>query len=289
MISRLTVFFLCVALHTNPLSAAKLNVVASFSILGDMLHEIAGDDINVTTIVGPNQDAHQYQPRPQDVKLIKNADLVFINGLYFEMWFDKLLKSSHSKAKIITATKGIKPRMLEKEIPDPHCWHNLTLAKIYVRNITDALVKALPQHKKKFEDNCKNFIKKIDAINDTYLQKFSNIPDEKRIVITSHDAFHYLGDAYGIRFISPLGVNTDSEPSPKDIREVITKIKDLKIKALFAEASLDKRLIRQIARESGVTVGGELFSDALSDQKQPASTFLKMANHNLSMLLTALT
>lgn len=287
MFSRITTLLICCVFSAN-LTAAKLNVVASFSILGDMLNEIGGEDIKVTTIVGPNQDAHQYQPRPQDVKLIKQADLVFINGLHFEMWFDKLLKSSHSKAKIITATKGIKPRMLDKKIPDPHCWHNLTLAKTYVDNVTAGLIAALPHKVEKLKKRQKEFLTKIDKIHEKFSVSFAKIPKKKRVVITSHDAFHYLGDAYGIQFISPLGVNTDSEPSPKDIQSVIRTIKKLEIKALFAEASIDKRLIQQIARESKVTVGGELFSDALSNAKQPASTFLKMAEHNLGALLKAL-
>lgn len=288
MISRFIVLLTGTMILSGSLCAAELKVVASFSILGDLVHEIGGDHIKITTIVGPNQDAHQYQPRPQDVKLLKEADLVFINGLHFEMWFDKLLKSSHAKAKVVTATQDIKPRMLEGRLPDPHCWHNLELALTYIRNIKEALVAALPQHREVFEKRHKTLHQKIEALHLKFKTSFSKIPAEKRVVITSHDAFFYLGDAYDIRFISPLGVNTDSEPSPKDIREVIAKIKTLNIKALFAEASLDKRLIKQIARESGVTVGGELFSDALSTKLQPAGTFLNMAEHNLSMLLKAL-
>ena len=289
-----------VALPPPAFAQEKLPVVASFSILGDFVREIGGDRVAVSTLVGPDGDAHVYSPTPADAKTVAGAKLVVVNGLKFEGWLTRLIKSSGTKATVATATKGIKPLELDDDHDhghghghghggeDPHAWQSIANAKIYVGNIRDALIAADPAGKAVYEANAVAYQTKLDALEAEVKAAVARIPVDRRKAITSHDAFGYFVKAYGIAFIAPQGVSTEAEASAKDVARIIRQIKAEKVPAVFLENITNPRLAEQIARESGAKIGGRLYSDALSAADGPAGTYIAMMKHNISQIEKAL-
>lgn len=265
----------------------RVNVVASFSILGDFVKNVGGDRVDVTTLVGPNGDVHVYDPAPSDAKMIAGAKLLVINGLGLEGWLPRLLQSSGSKAPIITATKGIAPLKIGSDA-DPHAWQSVANAKIYVANISDALVAADPADAELFRANARDYLAKLDALEGEAREAVAKIPPSRRKVISTHGAFGYFAAAYGIEFIAPLGVSTESEASARDIAGIITAIKREKVPAVFLENISDPRLIRRISAETGARVGGTLYSDSLTGEKGDAPTYIELVRHNIKALTGAL-
>jgi zinc/manganese transport system substrate-binding protein len=265
----------------------RLNVVASFSILGDFVRNVGGDRVNVTTLVGPDSDVHVYTPAPADAKKIADARLVFINGLGLEGWLPRLVQSSGGKANIVTASQGITPRRLGSDA-DPHAWQSVADAKVYVTNIRDALVTANPADAEVYRANAQAYQAKLDALDREVREAVAQIPPAHRKVISTHDAFGYFASAYGIEFIAPLGVSTESEASARDIAGIITQIKTAKIPAVFLENITDPRLMQRIASETGARVGGTLYSDSLTGEKGDAPTYIDMVRHNIKALTSAL-
>ena len=264
-----------------------LNVVASFSIIGDFVRNVGGDRISVTTLVGPDGDVHVYTPAPADAKKIADANLLVVNGLGLEGWLPRLVQSSGSKAVIVTATDGIAPLRIE-QAADPHAWQSVVDARIYVANIRDALVTADPADAEAFRANAAAYLAKLDALDREVRSAIAQIPPARRKVISTHGAFGYFASAYGIEFIAPLGVSTESEASARDIAHIITQIRTEKIPAVFLENISDVRLIRRISAETGARVGGTLFSDSLSDEKGDAPTYIELVRHNIKALTSAL-
>ncbi|WNZ78462.1 MULTISPECIES: metal ABC transporter substrate-binding protein [Pseudomonas] len=284
----LVLFSLMLSLSTS--AAEKLQVVTSFSILADMTQEVGGEHIQITNLVGPDADAHTYEPTPDDAKALLSAKLIIKNGLGFEPWLDRLVTSTETSAPVISASRGVIPRSLDEEgetVPDPHAWHNLANAELYVRNITKALETADPAHRADYERNSQAYLKKIYALLADAKVKLGALPPGNRRIVTSHDAFGYLGQAYGIEFIAPQGLSTEREPSAADVAALITQIRQAKVKAVFMENIKDARLLKQIAAESGAHIGGTLYSDALA-ASGPASTFIGLFEYNLNTLYDAL-
>jgi zinc/manganese transport system substrate-binding protein len=268
-----------------------MKVSASFSILGDMVRQVGGDRVQVFTFVGPNGDAHVYEPTPADAKELSESKILFINGLGLEGWMTRLEKSSGFKGTVVTASKGVAPREMvedEKTVTDPHAWQSLANGKIYVANIRDALIAADPEGKETYEANAKEFLEQIAAMETTVKEAIAKLPPERRKIITTHDAFGYFGAAYGMEFIAPEGVSTESEASAKDVAKIIRQIKAEKVPAVFLENVTDSRLLDQIAKETGAKIGGTLFSDALSPPDGPAGTYLDMFRNNIETMSEAL-
>jgi zinc/manganese transport system substrate-binding protein len=275
----------------------KLRVLATFSILGDFVKSVGGDRVEVSTLVGPNSDAHVYSPAPADAKRVAAAKVIVMNGLGFEGWMARLVRASGSKAVPVVATKGIKPRKQaahghshghSHDDTDAHAWQSVPNAKVYVANILAALIAADPAGKASYEANAKAYLEKLDALDKEVRDAVVTIPQERRRIITSHEAFGYFQAAYGIEFIAPQGVSTESEASARDVGRIITQIKRQKIPAVFLENVTDPRLIQRIAAESGAKVGGQLYSDALTDEKGGAPTYIDMMRHNIRQLVSAL-
>lgn len=287
----LVLFSLLLPLSLSPAQAAdKLAVVTSFSILADITRQVGGEHIQITDMVGPDADAHTYEPTPDDAKALLKARLIIKNGLGFEPWLDRLVTSTATRAPVITASRGVIPRSLDEDgetIPDPHAWHNLANAELYVSNITKALVAADPANKADYERNSQAYLKRIYALLAEAKAKFGALPPGNRKIVTSHDAFGYLGQAYGIDFMAPQGLSTEREPSAAEVAALITQIRNAKVKAVFMENIKDARLLKQIADESGAHIGGTLYSDALA-AKGPASTFTGLFENNLNTLYDAL-
>jgi len=276
------------AMAVHPLRAEdRLNVVASFSILGDLAKNVGGDKVDVATLVGPNGDVHVYAPAPSDAKKNADARLLVMNGLGLEGWLPRLVQSAGSKATIVTASNGISPLQLGSDA-DPHAWQSVPNVKIYVANIRDALIAADPAAAAVFRANADRYLGELDALDAEVRAAIAKIPPERRKVITTHNAFGYFAAAYGVSFVAPVGVSTESEPSARDIATLIQQIKAAKIPAVFLENLSDDRLIRRIAAETGAKAGGTLYSDSLTDEKGPAPTYIALVRHNIKALTSAL-
>lgn len=265
----------------------RLNVVASFSILGDFVRHVGGDRVAVTTLVGPDSDAHVYSPTPADAKKIADAKLVFVNGLGFEGWLPRLVKSAGGKAAIVTVTSGIAPLKLGSEA-DPHAWQSVANAKIYVANVRDALAAADPANAETFKANASRYLADLDALDREVRAAVAQIPESRRKVISTHGAFGYFAAAYGVDFIAPVGVSTESEASARDVARIITQIRAARTPAVFLENISDPRLIRRISAETGARVGGTLYSDSLTGEKGDSPTYIAMVRHNIKALTSAL-
>lgn len=272
----------------------KLKVTATFSILADLAKNVGGDRVEVSALVGPNADAHVYSPSPADAKRLADAKVVVVNGLGFEGWIERLIKASGRNAAVVSATKGVKPRRTggqghgHSHDNDPHAWQSVDNVKTYVTNIRDGLSTADPAGRSAYEANTAAYIAKLEALEREVRDTVAKIPSDRRKIITTHDAFGYFQQAYGIDFIAPTGVSTESAPSAKDVARIITQTKRQKIPAVFMENVTDPRLLKQIADESGAKIGGTLYSDALTDEKGPAPTYIDLIRHNIRTLSAAL-
>jgi zinc/manganese transport system substrate-binding protein len=278
---------LLVAVVSPARAQERLNVVASFSILGDLVRNVGGERVAVTTLVGPDGDVHVYTPAPADAKKIADAKLVIINGLGLEGWLPRLVQSSGSKAAIVVATSGIAPRKLGSDA-DPHAWQSVVNARIYVVNIRDALGTIDPANAGVYRANADLYLAKLDGLDREVRDAVAQIPRGRRKVISTHNAFGYFADAYGVEFIAPLGVSTESEASARDIAGIITQVRSGKIPAVFLENISDPRLIRRISAETGARIGGTLYSDSLTGEKGDAPTYIDMVRHNIKALTSAL-
>jgi zinc/manganese transport system substrate-binding protein len=287
---RLQVWLLSLALVTSACAVHaqdRLDVVASFSILGDFARNVGGERVRVTALVGQDGDVHVYTPAPADAKKIADAKLVIINGLGLEGWLPRLVQSAGNKAAIVTATQDVVPRQLGASA-DPHAWQSVANAKIYVANIRDALIAADPAGVEVYRANAGNYLLQLDALDREVREAIAQIAPARRKVISTHDAFGYFADAYGVEFIAPQGVSTEAEASARDIARIITQIRVTKIPAVFLENISDPRLMRRISGETGARIGGTLYSDSLTDEKGEAPTYIDMVRHNIKALTSAL-
>ena len=290
----LALFFLAITATT--VTAQPLKVVASFSLMGDLARQVGGDRIELHTLVGPDSDAHVYQPTPADAKTIAQANLVIVNGLGFEGWIDRLIKSSGYRGTVLVASTGIKTLKLKHDEHghghdsnvDPHAWQDLANAARYVDNIAQALAKADPAGQSIYLANAAQYKQAIATLDGELKTAFNSIAKERRKVVTTHDAFGYFSRAYGIAFISPVGINTDAEASAADVGRIIKQIRREKIPAVFMENISDPRLLERIRQESGARIGGVLYSDSLSKADGPAATYLELMRHNAKTLANAL-
>lgn len=277
-------------------SAAPLKVVASFSIIADFAANVGGGRIELTTLVGPNGDAHVYEPKPADAVAMSKAEIILVNGLQFEGFLPRLIQASGTKAPVVELTRG--GQILKQELAgdvsqddgelDPHAWQSISNAKVYVKNITAAFCAADKAGCEKYQTNSAGYLASLEALDLDIKAMFANIPTEKRVVISSHDAFGYFAKAYGLKFLAPEGIATQSEASAADIAALILQIRLEKASALFVENISDPRLVEQISRETSIKIGGALFSDALSDANGPAATYLEMMRHNAVALKSAI-
>jgi zinc/manganese transport system substrate-binding protein len=283
------------AAHAQDAGQDKLKAVATTSIIADLVRNVGGDRVAVATLVGPDGDAHVYSPTPGDARTLASAAVVFVNGLGLEGWMTRLIKASGTKASAIVVSTGIAPRrMLDEDHPgrpaiDPHAWQSVANAKIYVANIRDGLSAVDPAGKAIYDANAAAYLGQLDELVSEVRTAIGSISADRRKIITTHDAFGYFGDAYGMKFVAPQGGATDAEPSAKDVAAIIAQIRQQKIPAVFLENITDPRLIQEIARETGARIGGTLYSDALSAPGGPAGTYIEMMRHNLREFTRALT
>ena len=281
-------------------AAEPVPVVASFSILGDLVRVVGGERVSVTTLVGPDEDAHVFEPKPTDAKTLVQSRLLIVNGLGFEPWAQKLAKSAGYKGETVVASRGVKPLVMAEEDAhgekghkdkghhhdeaDPHAWQNPHNVVLYTRNIAAALAKVDPAGATAYQTNANAYVKELQALDTWAKAQFAAIPADKRKAITSHDAFGYLAAQYQIKFLAPQGVSTDAEPSAREVAQLIRQIQRERIKAVFVENMSNPKLLAQLGKDAGVTVGPALFVDALSAAGGPADSYLKLMRHNVTQL-----
>ncbi|WP_407316360.1 metal ABC transporter substrate-binding protein [Pseudomonas sp. nanlin1] len=271
--------------------AKPLEAVASFTVLADMVHNVGGERVRVTSLIGPNGDPHVYEPTPSDAQSLKRADLVFVSGLHLEGWLDRLINASgYAKAPVVLS-EGVKTRTMEEDgqqIVDPHAWNSAANGQVYVRNIIAALSQADPGGASVYQANGARYLKQLQALDQYAREQVQSVPAAQRKVLTSHDAFGYFGDAYGVKFLSPLGFSTENEASAADVAALIRQIKAEHVSAYFFENSGDPRLVKQIAAASGAQPGGELYVESLSKAGGPAATYAQMFRYNVDTLVAAM-
>jgi len=308
------------SLPFGAVAAEPLKVVASFSIIADLARNVGGDRVEITTLVGPNGDAHVYEPKPADAASVARADVVLVNGLQFEGFLQRLVEASGTKAPIAELSKGVEliksgeeehhhehqegDKAAKQESPehseeeghedhhhgefDPHAFQSVHNVEIYVKNIVKALCAADAAGCDAYKANGEAYEAKLDALDKEIRASVATIPQERRVIITSHDAFGYFEHEYGLRFLAPEGVSTESEASAADVAALIKQIREDKAGAIFVENITNPRLMEQIAAETGLKVGGELYSDSLSDASGPAATYLDMMRHNIATIKGAI-
>jgi zinc/manganese transport system substrate-binding protein len=270
---------------------AKLKVVASFSILGDIVKNIGGDRVAVTTLVGPDGDAHVFEPTPADARAVAAADVVVVNGLGLEGWMQRLIQASDYKGPVVTASAGVTSRTMDEDgatVTDPHAWQDLSNGRLYVANVAAGLAAADPQGAAVYRAAAAAYTAAIAAKDEWVRAELKDVPAGQRRIITSHDAFGYFGAAYGVRFLAPVGVSTEAEPSAAGIARLIRQMRSEGIKVVFFENMTSPKLVETLAGESGARVGGTLFSDALSPPGGPADSYLKMFDNNVPQLKAAM-
>jgi len=268
----------------------KIKVVVTASMLTDMAQNIGGDKIDVKCIVPIGGDPHIYEPVPTDARLVANAQLIFRNGLTFEGWLNKLMENSGTKAPIITVTKGIDviSSQTYTNSADPHAWMNSNNVITYVKNMKNALIQLDPENEQYYTNNYNRYKKELETLHDFVIEEIKKIPADKRIIITSHDAFQYYGRAYGLQLEAVLGTSTDAVPQTSDYQRLTTVIKASKVPAIFVESTINPKTLRQIAKDNGVKIGGQLYADSLGDEDSPAPTYVKMMMHNTTTIVNGL-
>ncbi|AOB24922.1 metal ABC transporter substrate-binding protein [Bordetella bronchiseptica] len=318
MKSRILALAAAVLLAPLVAAAQPLQVVASFSILADIATQVGGPDVAVRSLVGPDGDAHEYEPTPADARKLAAAQVLVVNGLDFEAWLPRLQKAAGFAGRTVVASKGVEPRRLDDAHEeheahgdhddrhhdhdhghhgehghhhgdlDPHAWQDLANGAIYARNIARAFAEADPAHAQAYRQRADAYVARIEALDQRVRQLFEAIEPARRKVVSSHDAFGYFGQAYGVRFVALAGVSTDAEPSAADMARIIEQVRRERVPAVFVENIANPRLAQQLVRETQARLGGTLYSDALAQPGKPAGTYLGMFEWNAQQLAAAL-
>ena len=269
-------------------AATPLKVVATFSILADLVATLGAGRVTVTALVAPDQDTHAFQPRPSDAQAIAAADLFVANGLGLEGWAGRLATAAGTRRAPVIATTGLHPLKSAAHGQDPHAWQNAAHVKLYTTNIRDGLIAADPAGADAYQAAAPTYLARLDRLDADIKAALAPIPRANRRIVTSHDAFGYYAAAYGIDFLAPQGLDSDAEPSAKELAALIAQIRREKIRALFLENITNPKLLEQVARETGVRIGGTVYSDALSPPTGPAATYETMMRHNTTLFAAAL-
>ena len=263
------------------LADTRLKVVATFSILGDLVAEVGGERIDLAVLVGPDTDAHAYQPKPADARALSAARALVRNGLGFEGWIDRLAETASFKGRQVVASAGVQGS-------DPHCWQDVACARRYVANIVTGLAESDPANAAPYRARAAAYDGRLAALDAWIRGEIGRVPADRRKAITSHDSFGYFASAYGVTFHAARGLTTESEPSARDVAQLIRQVREQKIKALFLENMTNPMLVNQIARDSGATVGPPLYTDALSKADGPAASYEAMMRHNVTALVAGM-
>jgi ABC-type Zn uptake system ZnuABC Zn-binding protein ZnuA len=269
----------------------KIIAVSTITIINDMVKNIAGDKVEAVSICGIGYDPHTYKSVPDDSRTIAKADIVFVNGFGLEGWIDKLIEAAGGDKPVITVTKDIQPLRDTKGHgdPDPHCWFNAEFALKYVDNITEGLISIDPENEEFYKSNAADYKLRLDSLHKWTAEEVKRIPEQKRILVTSHDAFRYFGDAYGIQVEALQGISTEARAQTADVARLVNIVKDKKLPAVFVETSVNPKLIEQISKETDAKIGGTLYSDSIGEENSPGGSYIGAFKFNVSTIVNALT
>ncbi len=285
-----TITFIICIFCTLLFSQERIKIVASASMFADMAENIAKDKADIFTIVPIGGDPHIYEATPSDVQLVKSADIIFVNGLSFEGWINELIAYSGSTAKVITITEGLRPLQSSEydNAFDPHAWMSVKNGYTYIENIYQALADLKPAYRPYFKENYTNYLGELVSL-DSYIQKsIASIPKEKRVLVTSHDAFEYFGQEYGLQLEALMGISTDAEAIASDVARVSSVIQSSGIPAIFIESTINPKMVNQIAKDNNVSIGGELYADSLGEKDSDGGTYIGMLKSNTDVITNAL-
>jgi zinc/manganese transport system substrate-binding protein len=285
------ILFVLAVLWSGSALAQPIKVVTSMTILADMVAQVGGEDVEVSTLVGPNSDVHMFEPGPNDVVRLSHADLLVMNGLGLEGWMTRLVQSSGYKGPVIVASRDITPRKIDldgEKIIDPHAWQDVIRARSYVVSISRALSAVDPVHKANYSERAAAYDKKLSELNRWIKEQIAQVPKEKRRIITSHDAFGYFADAYDVQFQAPRGVNTEAEPKAGELAELITQIRSSGTRALFLENMTERKTADLLVSEANAVIGGTLYVDSLSPPSGPAPSYEALQRYNVPLLCAAM-
>lgn len=272
----------------------KVQVVTTYSILQDMVKNVGGDQVEVHSMVKIGANPHEFVPLPEDLKKTADADIVFYNGLNLETgnaWFERLLINTGkdgADAPVFRVSKGVKPKYLtsteNENETDPHAWLDVSNGIIYVKNIRDGLIQVDPKHKAIYQKNADEYIQKLEKLHHEAKSRFQQIPKEKRYLVTSEGAFKYFGAAYDLQTEYIWEINADNQGTPDQIRRLIDWIQQKKIQVLFLETSIDSRSMEMVSRETGVPIGGKVFTDSLGKPGETGDTYFTMMKWNIDTI-----
>lgn len=283
----------CALLWAAPAAKAQEDaplVVASTSVLADMAAVVGGNLVRVQSIVPRGSDPHRHEATPADARLLAGADLILENGLMLEGWLAKVIVNSDTRARRAVLTEGITPITSDAypDAMDPHAWMTATNGMVYIKNIRDALVELMPAHEQEFDFNYRYYKRQLEDADAAIRQEIGRIPAQQRVLITSHDAFRYYGNQYGLRVESVLGTSTDADVRTADVIRLNKTIAAYRIPALFVEVAINPKLLRQVAQDNGIAIGGHLFSDSLGEAGGEAGTYLDLLLYNTATISAAL-
>jgi len=282
---------MCCFAITSPASAKTIDVVASFTILADVVRNVGGDHVSVKSLVAPNGDPHDFEPSPADAMAVGRAAVTFISGEGLETWFQRLAKAAGAKVPPVVVSNGIQTHTFEEDgrtLTDPHVWNSIPNVLVWVDNIERALAKADPEDATAFRQNAAAYRKRLQALDASIRAEIGAVPADQRKVLTSHDALGYYGKEYGVQFLAPQGLSTETEASAADVAKLIDQIKADQVTVYFIENSNDPRLVRQIAQATGANPGGELYPEALSESNGPVPTYEKLMRFNTDQIVKAI-
>lgn len=284
------IIIICLFGQLQIFAQEKLKLVVSASIFQDMAYNIAKDKVDIKSIVPIGGDPHLHEPIPRDAQIVSDADVIFINGLNFEGWIKELIENSGTRAEVVTITEGVEAirSLVYKDSADPHAWMSASNGLIYVENMTKALAKADPANSAYYEQNAKAYKSEIEQLHNAMIDQVNTIPREKRVLITSHDAFQYYGRAYGLKLEAIMGISTEAEAQTSDMVRVNKAIQAYSVPAIFIESTINPAMIKQIAKDNDIIIGGELFADSLGEKESEAGTYLGMLKHNTETIVKAL-
>lgn len=275
---------------SNKTNSSKITAVSSITIINDIVKNIGGDKVDAKSICGVGIDPHTYKPKPNDPKLISQCEIVFINGFALEHWIEEMVRNSGGNKKVVTVTDGLIPMTDEKGFgdPDPHAWFNVQNVKTYAENISKALSEIDKTNEPYYKQNLNSYLKKLDSLEAWIKGEIEKIPKDKRVLITSHDAFRYFGKAYGMEVRGLQGISTEAKAQTEDVKLIIDLIKERKLNSVFIETSVNPKLLEEISKETGAKVGGTLFSDSVGDEGTLEGTYIGAVTYNVNTIVNAL-
>ena len=290
--------FACSNANKNSNTSEKLKVVATNSIIADITKNIAGDKIDLHSIVPVGQDPHEYEPLPDDVKKTSQADLIFYNGINLETggnaWFTKLVQNAKKEENkdYYAVSEGVDVIYLEgqneKGKEDPHAWLNLENGMIYAKNIAKQLEAKDPKNKDFYEANLKTYLEKLSKLDKESKDKFNNIPAEKKMIVTSEGAFKYFSKAYNVPSAYIWEINTEEEGTPDQIKTLVEKLRKTKVPSLFVESSVDERPMQTVSKDTGIPIFAKIFTDSISEPGQNGDSYYNMMKWNLDKIAEGL-